>query len=283
MLLLDGRVVAQQQKDKVKLRAQSYEKAHGKSAGLAVVLIGDDGASQVYVRNKEVACQEVGIKSFRYNLEKNVDPQIVMELIQKLNHDNKVQGILVQMPVPKQIKYDQLLEAISPFKDVDGLTYENMGYAWAGRSRVNSCTPSGVMEILRYYKIPIEGRHAVIIGRSNIVGKPMAQLLLDANATVTICHSKSQQLNSFSKQADILIVAAGRPHFICKEDIKKGAVVIDVGIHRQSNGKLCGDVNPKGLENWVHGITPVPGGVGPMTIAMLLRNTMDLADLNLTN
>ncbi len=280
MLIIDGREVAQIQKNIVKTRVQTFLKTNKHPPGLAVILVGNDPASTVYVANKEKACKEVGFNSYFLHLEEKTTPEVLLKTIRTLNEDSKVHGILVQMPVPKHIKYEQILATISPLKDVDGLTSENMGYAWAGKARVQSCTPQGIMVLLKHYNIKVAGKNAVVIGRSNIVGKPAAQFLLDADATVTICHSKTENLTDITKQADILVVAAGKPNFLGKEAVKKGAVVIDVGIHRKTDGKLCGDVRLEELENWASAVTPVPGGVGPMTIAMLLKNTIDLAELN---
>lgn len=278
MVLLDGKKVAQHWQGITQKRVQQFIKRNGKPPGLAVVLVGDDPASEVYVRNKEKACEEAGIKSFRHNLGKDSPPETLYDLVRKLNLDNNVHGILVQLPLPKGFDKDKVLSLLSSLKDPDGLTYENMGYSWAGKSRVKSCTPQGVMEILKFYDIPVSGKHAVVIGRSNIVGKPMAQYLLEADATVTVCHSKTQNLEAVTATADILVAAAGQPRFIGKSGIKKGAVVIDVGMHRR-DGKLCGDVKFEELDSWAQAATPVPGGVGPMTIAMLLKNTLDLAEL----
>lgn len=282
MQILDGKRVATHMESQIKARAEAFKKKTGKAPGLAVVLVGDDPASQVYVRNKELACERVGISSTRYDIDKKTNVEELEGLINRLNADQDIHGVLVQIPLPQPFRYEVVLEQLNPLKDADGLTYTNLGALVAGRPVVKPCTPDGVMALLDYYKISIAGKRAVVIGRSNIVGKPMAQLLQDANATVTICHSKTQDMFSYTKEADIVVVAAGQPRFIGKEAFKKGAVVIDVGIHRDSQNKLCGDVRTEELQDWASAVTPVPKGVGPMTITMLLNNTLKLAELSLT-
>lgn len=278
MLILDGKQVAALTKVAVQERVSFFSTAKKRSPGLAVVLIGQDPGSQVYVRNKIKACEEVGIQSFHHHLDENVTQAEVLKLIRNLNANPIVDGILVQLPLPKHLNKDEILSHIDPAKDPDGLTAGNLGALLAGQKRVAPCTPQGVIEILEHYKIPISGRHAVVVGRSQIVGKPMSLLLLEKNATVTIAHSKTPDLEAITRQGDIVVVAAGQPRFLGRSAFKKDAVVVDVGIHRQQDG-LCGDVRFEELEGHVSAATPVPGGVGPMTIAMLLDNTLKLAEL----
>ena len=242
---------------------------------LVVVLVGDNSASEVYVRNKQKACEYVGIESETYNLPESTSQSELLELVNKLNNDKEVSGILVQLPLPKHIDEDFIIKTISPLKDVDGFHPENVGKLSIGQKGYVSCTPSGVIELLKRYNIDIEGQNCVIIGRSNIVGKPMAMLLLRENATVTICHSKTKDLKEFTQKADILIAAIGRAKFITADYVKEDAIVIDVGMNRDEEGKLCGDVDFEDVKDKVKAITPVPGGVGPMTIAALLRNVVD--------
>lgn len=280
MLILDGKAVANEMEASIRSQVADFKAKYGVAPGLAVVLIGDDPASRIYVRNKEKACERVGIVSSRYDIDKKTNVEELDALLNRLNADREVHGVLVQIPVPAPFKYETVLEQLNPLKDADGLTYDNLGLLWAGRPRVKPCTPSGVMQILKHYNISVAGKRAVVIGRSNIVGKPMAQLLMDANATVTICHSATQNLESHTREADVVVVAAGRPRFIGKSAFKKGAVVVDVGIHRDANNKICGDVRFEELDGHVSAATPVPGGVGPMTITMLLQNTVHLAQLS---
>lgn len=290
MLLIDGKEVSQIRREALKKKISEFESKSGRPPGLAVVLVGEDPASQVYVGGKEKACAQVGITSFRHNLPKETNAADLQSLLEQLNQDDKVDGILVQLPLPSQLSEEQVLETIEPLKDADGLSYENLGYLWAGRPRVAPCTPHGVMKLLEHYQIEVAGKQAVVIGRSNIVGKPMAQLLQQANATVTTCHSRTTNLEEYTKKADIVVVAAGKPRFIGKEAFQEGAVVIDVGIHRLPEGqeiegpngkksKLCGDVRFEELAEYASAATPVPGGVGPMTITLLLENTLALAEL----
>lgn len=274
MKILDGKLVSEHIKSEL---SKAISNAQGRP-GLAVILIGEDPASQVYVANKIKACQAVGIASFEYKKPKSITQKEVIELVQRLNKDSSVHGILVQLPLPPHLNTQEILQTIDPLKDADGLTDMSMGMLVAGRQRVAPCTPAGVIEILKYYNYDIAGKHAVVVGRSEIVGKPMALLLLQNNATVTICHSKTVDLKKEILRGDIVVVAAGKPEFLGKDDFKKEAIVIDVGIHRKSDGKLCGDVRSKELQ--VAAVTPVPGGVGPMTIAMLLKNTFELFKLS---
>ncbi len=281
MKILSGTEVSKHLKEGLKASSLSLKAQLGRPPGLAVVLVGDDPASQVYVKNKIKTCHELGIESFEHRLKESATPEELKKCVGALNHDPKVDGILVQLPLPKQFIESEVVDWIRPDKDPDALTTHNVGLLWKGRAICLPCTPSGVMEILNFYKIPVEGKKAVVVGRSQIVGLPMAQLLLAANATVEICHSKTKDLRSALKDADIVVVAAGRPEFLGKEDFKKDAVVIDVGIHRKpakdGTQKLCGDVRFEELKDWAQAATPVPGGVGPMTIAILMQNTLKLA------
>lgn len=280
MLILDGKAVALAYEEQLKSQVAEFKKRHGKPPGLAVVLIGDDPASRIYVRNKEQACERVGIASSRFDIDKKTNVEELDSLLNRLNADQDVHGILVQIPVPLPFRFETVLEQLSPRKDADGLTYQNLGLLFAGRPLVKPCTPYGIMTLLEHYQIPISGRRAVVVGRSNIVGKPMAQLLQQADATVTVCHSKTHDIESYTREADIVVVAAGQPRFLGGKAFKKGAVVIDVGMHRDAQNKLCGDVRFEELEGIASAATPVPKGVGPMTITMLLSNTVQLAKLN---
>jgi len=276
-VIIDGKEIAKRKREHIKERV-SQLKAAGIHPGLAVVLVGDDPASKTYVRNKQKASKEVGIESFLYTLDAGITEQELLDVIEQLNVDPKVHGILVQLPLPNQIDDKKVLNAIRPEKDVDGFHPINIGKLSSGRPSFIPCTPFGILEMLKEMKIPIAGKHAVIVGRSNIVGKPMGQLLLNEDATVTICHSKTKDLRKHTLQADLLIVAAGKKNLITKDDVKEGAIVIDVGIHRDEQGKLCGDVNFEEVQKVASYITPVPGGVGPMTITMLLANTVLAAE-----
>lgn len=279
MLILNGKEVAKEVRSSLAPRVSRFMKDMGRSPHLAVIIVGDDGASKVYVKNKKIACESIGMTSTIHALPPTITQQELDDQIQALNRDEKVDAILVQFPLPGHLNSDEVLRQVSPDKDADGLTYESMGLFFAGRANVKPCTPEGVMTILRHYSIPVEGKRAVVVGRSNIVGKPMAQLLTDANATVTVCHSRTKNLSSYTREADLVVVAAGKARMLGKEDFKKDAIVIDVGIHRGGpDGKLCGDVRFEELSNWAQAATPVPGGVGPMTIATLLQNTCLLAE-----
>ncbi len=279
MLKLDGKAVSDRTKQDVRQRSEKFKSIKGRYPCLAVVLVGEDPASQVYVRNKEKACTEALIDSIKKTLPTTTRQSELLDLIQKLNQDPQVDGILVQFPLPPHLNQDEVLKVLSPEKDVDGLTFHALGLLWGGKGKVAPCTPKGVMTLLSHYKIEIAGKNAVVIGRSNIVGKPMAHLLVEADATVTICHSKTKDLRKFTQQADIVVVAAGKKEFLGKEDFKKGAVIIDVGIHGSGLGKgVTGDVRYHELNDWASAATPVPGGVGPMTIATLLENTLLLAE-----
>ena len=272
--IINGKEIAQTIKDE--MRAEVAElKAAGKSCCLAVIQVGNDPASSVYVSNKKKACEYIGIDSLSYEIPEETTEDELLSLIDKLNNDEGVHGILCQLPLPKHINEKTILNRIDPKKDVDGFHPQNVGALVVGDFGFVSCTPAGVIELLKRSNVEMEGKHCVVIGRSNIVGKPMALLMLRENATVTICHSRTKNLKEICKEADILIVAVGKPLFVTKEFIKEGAVVIDVGIHRDENNKLCGDVDFKDVESHVSAITPVPGGVGPMTICMLMKNCLE--------
>lgn len=274
MKLIDGKTISAQIKDELKEQVETL-KEQGVELTLAVIQVGEDPASSVYVRNKKNACAYIGINSIAHELPEDTTQEELLDLIYKLNNDDKVNGILVQLPLPKHIDEDAIINAISPNKDVDGFHPQNVGALSIGKKGFVSCTPAGVIQLLKRSNIDIEGKECVVLGRSNIVGKPMAMLLLRENGTVTVCHSKTNNLKEITKRADILIVALGKPKFITKEYIKEGAVVIDVGIHRNSENKLCGDVDLDDVKDIVSAITPVPGGVGPMTIAMLMYNCVN--------
>lgn len=273
-IIIDGKRISQEIKDELKDKVEAL-KAVGEKAALAVVQVGNDPASCVYVNNKKKACAYIGIESLSYELEEETTEEELLELLKRLNEDEKVHGILVQLPLPKHINEDKIIQAISPKKDVDGFHPENVGKLVIGEKGFVSCTPAGVIQLLKRSNIEIAGKNCVVVGRSNIVGKPMALLMLRENATVTIAHSKTQNLKELCKTADILIVAIGKPRFITSEYIKEGAVVIDVGIHRDENNKLCGDIKYEDVVEIASAITPVPGGVGPMTIAMLMNNCVE--------
>lgn len=273
-VLIDGKKLAANIRGEIREKVEQFESERGRQIGLAVVLLGEDPASQVYVRNKIKACEEVGIKSFSYHLPAETDQAQLEELIDALVADEKVHGILVQLPLPKHLDERKALRRIPPAKDVDGFCAENVGNLAMNRETIVACTPFGVMKMLEHYGIDPKGKSAVVLGRSNIVGKPMAMLLLNADATVTVCHSKTRDLKAVCAAADILVVAIGRAKFVTADMVKEGAVVIDVGMDRDENGKLCGDVDFDAVKDKASYITPVPGGVGPMTITMLLYNTL---------
>ena len=276
--IIDGKKISQQIKDELKEKTAAL-RAEGKIGALAVIQVGADPASSVYVRNKKNACAYIGIESLAYELPEETTEEELLKLIAELNQKHEVKGILVQLPLPKHICEDKVIQAISPTKDVDGFHPQSVGAMTIGEPGFLSCTPAGIIQLLKRSGVEIAGKHCVVIGRSNIVGKPMALLMLRENATVTVTHSKTQNLPEICRQADILIVAMGKPQFIGAEYIKEGAVVIDVGIHRDQNNKLCGDVKFEEIEPIASAITPVPGGVGPMTIAMLMKNTVTAAKL----
>lgn len=275
--IIDGKKISGEIKDEVKKGVERL-KAQGKEITLAVVQVGSDPASTVYVGNKKKACDYVGIRSLAYELSEETTEEELLSLVDKLNQDDKVNGILVQLPLPSHIREDKVIEAISPRKDVDGFHPQSVGALSIGREGFVSCTPAGIIELLKRSGIEIEGKECVVIGRSNIVGKPMSMLLLRENGTVTVCHSRTKNLKEIAKRADILVAAIGKPRFITEEYVKPGACVIDVGIHRNENNKLCGDVDFERVEPVAGAITPVPGGVGPMTIAMLMYNCLWAAE-----
>ncbi len=272
--LIDGKAISTALKEELKGKVDAL-KAQGVEPCLAVILVGEDPASTVYVNNKKKACEFIGIKSLSYELPESTTQDELLALIDKLNADDGVNGILVQLPLPKHIDEDAVIQAISPKKDVDGFHPQSVGALCIGQKGFVSCTPAGIIELLKRSNVEIEGKECVIIGRSNIVGKPMSLLMLRENATVTVCHSRTKNLKEVTKRADILIVAIGKPKMITAEYVKEGAVVIDVGIHRLEGKKLCGDVDFDTVAEHTSMITPVPGGVGPMTIAMLMKNCVD--------
>ncbi len=276
MQLIDGKKVSAYIKENLKAEVASL-KEQGTEVCLAVIQVGNDPASTIYVRNKKRGCEFVGIKSLSYELPEETTEEELLHLIDELNADEKVHGILVQLPLPKQINEDHIIKSIHPSKDVDGFHPENIGKMFIGEDTLVSCTPAGVIELLDYYKIDVAGKRCVVVGRSNNVGKPMAMLLTAKNGTVTIAHSKTKDLASVTREADILVAAAGRPRLITAEHVKEGAVVIDIGIHRDEENKMCGDVDFEQVKDKVSAISPVPGGVGPMTIAMLLSNCVKAA------
>ena len=267
---IDGKQISAQIKDELKERVEK----ENLEVTLAVIQVGNDPASTVYVGNKKKACEYIGIRSLAYELPEETPEEELLQLIKELNDRDDVNGILVQLPVPAHMDEDKVIQTISPKKDVDGFHPQSVGALSIGQPGFVSCTPAGVIQLLKRTGVEIDGKECVIVGRSNIVGKPMALLMLRENATVTVCHSHTKDLKEVTKRADILIVAIGKPKFITKEYVKDGAVVIDVGIHRGADGKLCGDVDYDDVAPITYAITPVPGGVGPMTIAMLLENTL---------
>lgn len=272
--LIDGKAISQQIKDELKEKVEKL-KTQGTEIYLAVIQVGNDPASGVYVNNKKKACAYIGIQSLSYELPEETTEEELLKLIGELNAKEEVNGILVQLPLPKQINEEKILLAIDPAKDVDGFHPANVGNLSIGRPGYVSCTPAGVIQLLKRSGIEIEGKECVVLGRSNIVGKPMAMLLLRENGTVTVCHSRTKNLKEITKRADILVAALGKPKFVDASYIKEGAVVIDVGIHRNENNKLCGDVDFEEVAPHTSAITPVPGGVGPMTIAMLMHNCVE--------
>ncbi len=269
--IIDGKKISAQVKDECRERVAK----EGLDVTLAVIQVGNDPASSVYVGNKKKACEYMGMHSLSYELPEETTEEELLALVEKLNRDEKVHGILVQLPLPGHIDEDKVIETISPKKDVDGFHPQSVGALSIGQPGFVSCTPAGVIQLLKRSGVEIDGSECVIVGRSNIVGKPMAMLMLRENATVTVCHSHTKDLKEVTKRADILIVAVGRPRFITRDYVKEGAVVIDVGIHRGEDNKLCGDVDFDDVEPVASAITPVPGGVGPMTIAMLMNNCVE--------
>lgn len=275
--IIDGRAISAEIKQELRERTVAFEEMFGFKPGLAVVLVGTDPASRIYVNNKRKACEEIGYNSFVYELSTETTEAELLDLVEQLNNRDDVHGILVQLPLPKHINEDKVILAISPDKDVDAFHPHNVGLIMQGNARFLPCTPAGVMELLKRSNIDIAGKECVIVGRSNIVGKPLAMLMLQANGTVTICHSKTTNLREVCKRADVLVAAIGKPKFFDTSYVKEGAVVIDVGINRLETGKLCGDVDFNEVENIASAITPVPGGCGVMTIAMLMKNTFEAA------
>ncbi|TYS19079.1 bifunctional methylenetetrahydrofolate dehydrogenase/methenyltetrahydrofolate cyclohydrolase FolD [Rossellomorea vietnamensis] len=271
--LIDGKKIAQHYRESIAKEVQQLRE-DDIVPGLAVILVGEDSASQTYVRMKRKTCQEMGIHSVLIDYGDDVSENELLEKVHQLNEDKTIHGILVQLPLPEGIQTEKVIEQISPDKDVDGFHPVNIGRMMIGEDSFLPCTPYGIMKMLQYEGISLSGKHAVVVGRSNIVGKPAGQLLLRENATVTYCHSKTENLSFYTKSADILISAAGRPNFISGKDIKSGAVVIDVGMNRDENGRLCGDIDFDTAKETAGYITPVPGGVGPMTITMLMFNTV---------
>ena len=276
--IIDGKQISKQIKDELKEQVAAY-KAQGIEIALAVIQVGNDPASTVYVGNKKKACEYIGIQSVSYELPEETTEEELLAIIDKLNHDDSIYGILVQLPVPKHINENHIIQAIDPKKDVDGFHPQSVGALSIGQAGFVSCTPAGIIQLLKRFGIAIEGKECVVLGRSNIVGKPMAMLLLRENGTVTVCHSRTRDLKEVTGRADILVVAIGRPKMIDASYVKEGAVVIDVGIHRDENNKLCGDVDYASVEPVASAITPVPGGVGPMTIAMLMHNCVEAVEI----
>jgi len=274
MQIIDGKKVSAEVKEQVRQETLRLKEEHGVTPGLAVVIVGDDPASRVYVNNKKKACELVGFRSEEYALPASATQEELLDLVHKLNEKEDINGILVQLPLPKHLDDKAVIEAINPVKDVDAFHAVNVGKIMLGEYDFLPCTPAGVMEMLHSYSIPVEGRECVVIGRSNIVGKPMGMLLLHENGTVTICHSRTKNLKEVCARADILVAAVGIPKFVKADMVKEGAVVIDVGMDRDENGKLCGDVDFENVKEKCSFITPVPGGVGPMTIATLMKNTI---------
>lgn len=275
-VILDGKAVSAKVKEEVKAEVEALKK-QGVSVGLAVIIVGNNPASRTYVNNKKKACEAAGIVSEEYALPEETTQEELLALVRELNQKDSINGILCQLPLPKQLDEEAVIAAISEKKDVDAFSAVNVGHIMIGDYTFLPCTPAGIMEILRHYNIDVAGKECVVIGRSNIVGKPMAMLLLHQNGTVTICHSKTKNLKDVTSRADILVAAVGIPHFVTADMVKEGAVVIDVGMDRDENGKLCGDVDFAAVEPKASYITPVPGGVGPMTIATLLKNTVTAA------
>ena len=272
--IIDGKLVTSKIRQIIKEKTKKIKEEHSRVPGLAAVLVGEDPASQIYVRNKRKSCEDVGIYSEEHKLPESTSQDELLSLINKLNKDDNINGILIQLPLPKHMDESSILNSVAPEKDVDGFHPINAGHLFEGKPKFIPCTPHGIIKMLEYYNIDIEGKNAVVLGRSNIVGKPAAILLLQKNATVTICHSRTKNLNEVLMDADIIVAAIGRAHFVKKEMVKKDAVIIDVGINRLDTGKLAGDVDFEQVKDIASFITPVPGGVGPMTITMLLWNTL---------
>ena len=275
--IINGKLVSQALRENIKADVDDFFKTTGKHPGLAVILVGEDPASRVYVKNKHKACLDVGMSSFQFECPDDVQERVVLDKISELNSDSSVNGILVQLPLPDHINEEKVIRAIDPMKDVDAFHPENVGKILIGTYNLLPCTPAGIVELLKFYNVDVCGKKCAVIGRSNIVGKPMALLLTELNGTVTLCHSKTADLSSITQDSDIVVVAVGKPAFLKANMIKSGAVVIDVGINRLPDGKLVGDVDYIDVEPKAGMITPVPGGVGPMTITVLLKNTLSAA------
>ena len=273
MVLIDGKKVSAEVRARLAKEANELKEKTGRVPGLATVLVGDDPASAVYVRNKNKICRELGFNSFEQKLAADTSEAKLLQLIKELNSNNDIHGILVQLPLPNQIDSEKILQAIDPNKDVDGFHPVNVGKLVVGNALLTPCTPTGIIKLLDHYEIDISGKHAVVLGRSNIVGKPVSMLLLQRNATITICHSRTTNLEEITRSADILVAAIGRANFVTENMVSKGTIVIDVGINRV-DGKLTGDINFEPVSKKASYITPVPGGVGPMTIALLMENTL---------
>ena len=281
--IIDGKLVSRSVRDQIAAEVTKYKEERGVTPGLAVILVGENPASQVYVRNKHKACLEVGINSIQIELPESTSEDELLKKIDELNSDKAVNGILVQLPLPKHISEQRVIERISPLKDVDAFHPENVGRIMIGNYTFLPCTPAGIVELLDFYKVDLTGKRCTVIGRSNIVGKPMAMLLLERNATVTVCHSRTKELSEITRGADVIVVAIGKAEFLTADMVKEGAVVIDVGINRLPDGKLVGDVKFDEVSAKASMITPVPGGVGPMTITMLLKNTLAAAKMQNSN
>ena len=279
--IIDGREISRKTRENIKERTADFIEQYGRAPGLAVVIAGDDPASQIYVRNKAKACEEVGFNSEVIRLPAEVSESELLSVIDKLKKDEKTDGILVQLPLPRGLDSKVIIDAIPPEKDVDAFHVSNVGKIMLGEKCFHPCTPAGIMKMLETEGISVDGTECVVVGRSNIVGKPMAMLLLHANGTVTVCHSHTVNLKEITSRADILVAAVGKSKFITEDMVKEGAVVIDVGMNREENGKLTGDVDFEAVEKKASAITPVPGGVGPMTITMLLENTLLAAKLSI--
>lgn len=277
--IIDGKIISAAVKQRIADEVAALKETKG-VPGLAVIIVGEDPASKVYVANKKKACEQIGMLSEEYALPENTTNEELLALINELNNKKEINGILCQLPLPKNLDEELVINSILPEKDVDAFHPQNVGKIMTGDYDFLPCTPAGIMEMLKYENIEVEGKTCVVIGRSNIVGKPMSMLLLHKNGTVTICHSKTKNLKEVCLSADILVAAVGRPNFVTADMVKEGAVVIDVGINRLDNGKLCGDVDFENVVDKVSAITPVPGGVGPMTIAMLMKNTVKAAEIN---
>lgn len=277
--IIDGKLVSSVMRESLKSEVATFKVEGGNNVGLAVILVGNDPASAVYVRNKHRACEQVGIDSYQIELPESTSEEELLATIDRLNSDDKINGILVQLPLPKHISEKKVIERIDPKKDVDAFHPENVGRIMIGNYTFLPCTPAGIIALLDYYKINIEGKNCVVIGRSNIVGKPMSLLLTERNGTVTLCHSRTQGLKEICKNADLIVVAIGKAEFLTADMVKEGAVVIDVGINRLADGRLVGDVHFDQVKEVASMITPVPGGVGPMTITMLLYNTLSAAKM----